>query len=133
MRKGQISAEYVLIAVMILASSFVAFKYFQAEGYELISESLIKSMVDWQLATSSLEDPGCDIFLGGIYSNVTKYRSTFEIQASNFTSGASPYCTGRILNQAFRNKLQGLISASLGCDPSTNGSCKGHIYTIKVR
>ncbi|MCD6414082.1 MAG: hypothetical protein J7L23_00445 [Candidatus Diapherotrites archaeon] len=132
MRKGQISAEYILIAIMILGSSFIAFKYFQAEGFNLVTDSLLKTSVDWELASSALEHPKCDIFLGGIYANRTKYTSTFQVQASNST-GADPYCTSVVLSRSVRNRIQGLISSALGCDPSTNGSCKGHIYTIGTR
>jgi len=117
-KKGQLSMEYMFLAVIILAVSFIAFKHYKEQSVETLADATIKNAVDWNLAKAALDDPAC----GSVYyAGKKKNASFFTYNYSVFVS--KPSCGLRVLNQTVLDDARARVFVVLGCYYDEEGPC----------
>lgn len=139
MKKAQLSAEFILIAMIVLAAAFMAFRFYQTTAYVLIAETSMKTSVDWELAKAPLDAPDCgNVYLARFHRNGTIQEDSegkvlnYTVHTTNGNDILPGACTPIIINSSAEERINGLISISLGnkCRYSHQGSCRGYLFHV---
>ncbi|MCD4739725.1 hypothetical protein K8R43_00880 [archaeon] len=138
MKRGQLSAEFILASMLILFASFVAFQMYQSTAFQMIAESSMVTSVNWEVAKAPLDHPACGhAYLGypsfhrNVTHNETLASDTVKRLVSNYSVNMTDdLCVPILFDSAAQNLTNGLISVSLGCRYEDQGYCKGFIYHV---
>lgn len=124
--KAQLSVEFLLVAVLVLVTSALIFKSYQITSSEMVVEANLKSIADWEIATSSLDDPVCGVTgLAGINRwSPDEYVRRYEYRTTD------PVCTQRIFDSDVRGFANSSTRVVLGCDFTEPGNCRGFVVGV---
>jgi hypothetical protein len=131
-KKGQLSMEYIFLAVIVLSVSFIAFKHYKEESIETLSDATIKNSVDWHLSKAVLDHPNCtQMMYAGMEKNVSFSDFEYKIHAVADPKMDSS-CESKVLSPEVLDGMRSRVFVVLGCDYYEKGFCMEYDFVPEV-